>query len=99
MDDFSDFTPRQRDEPPVRRGAAPQPSGGRGPAVLRRNVLLVVAAVVVIGFLIFWLQNHERVSISYLTVEVSAPLWLVVTTYFVVGAIVGAALAVFLSRR
>jgi len=99
MDDFSDFTPRQRDDSSARRGGAPQPPGGRGAAVLRRNVLLIVAAVVVIGFLIFWLQNHGRVSISYLTVQVSAPLWLVVTAYFVAGAIVGAALAVFLNRR
>jgi len=99
VDGFDDRT-SPRDESRRRRAdERPPAAGGRGAAVLRRNVLLVAAVVVVLGFLIFWLQNHERVSISYLTVEVSAPLWLVVTTYFVVGAIVGAALAVFLSRR
>jgi len=99
VDGFDDRT-SPRDESRRRRAdERPPAAGGRGAAVLRRNVLLVAAVVVVLGFLIFWLQNHGRVSISYLTVEVSAPLWLVVTAYFVVGAIVGAALAVFLTRR
>jgi len=55
--------------------------------------------VVVLGFLVFWLQNHYRVSISYLSVEIRAPLWLVVTLYFLAGAVVGVLLTVYYQRR
>ena len=71
----------------------------RRPADPRRTVLLVVAVVIVLGFLIFWIQNHGRVSISYLTVAVTAPLWLMVTGYFLVGLLLGVLLTLFYQRR
>jgi uncharacterized integral membrane protein len=65
----------------------------------RRTVLLVVAAVIVVGAVIFWAQNHGRVSISYLTVDITAPLWLMVTGYFLVGILIGVLLTVYYQRR
>ena len=65
----------------------------------RRIVLLVVAAVIVVGAIIFWAQNHGRVSISYLTVNITAPLWFMVTGYFLVGILIGALLTVYYQRR
>ena len=90
--------PAPHDPRPPRRAGERRPAARR-PADLRRTVLLVVAVVVVLGFFVFWLQNHYRVSISYLTVEVRAPLWLVVSGYFLVGVLVGALLTVYYQRR
>jgi len=86
---------RYRDErPPDDRH-----TGLRRPADPRRTVLLVVAVVVVLGFLVFWIQNHYRVSISYLTVEIRAPLWLVVSGYFLIGILIGVLLTIYYQRR
>jgi uncharacterized integral membrane protein len=86
---------RHRDErPPDARHA-----GLRRPADPRRTVLLVVAVVVVLGFLVFWIQNHYRVSISYLTVQIRAPLWLVVSGYFLIGILIGVLLTIYYQRR
>jgi uncharacterized integral membrane protein len=93
MDDY----PERRDEYDV-HGRADRPRS-RPAADRRRLVLLVVAAVIVVGILIFWLQNHQRVSISYLTVSVTAPLWLTITAYFVAGILVGALLTFYYRRR
>ena len=71
----------------------------RRPADPRRTVLLVVAVVIVVGAVIFWTQNHGRVSISYLTVDITAPLWLMVTGYFLVGILIGVVLTVYYQRR
>ena len=73
--------------------------GPRRPADPRRAVLVAVAVIVVLGFLVFWIQNHYRVGIAYLTVRLTAPLWLIVTFYFLVGALVGALLTVYYQRR
>jgi uncharacterized integral membrane protein len=96
MSDYLDA----RDEREPRRGAGQgrRPRVGR-PADPRRTVLLVVGVVIVVGLLIFWLQNHQRVSISYLTVDITAPLWLMVTAYFLVGILVGVLLTVYYRRR
>jgi uncharacterized integral membrane protein len=96
MDDY----PVTGDERDARRRPAQHPHARGGiPADRTRLVLLVVAAVIVLGVLIFWLQNHQRVSISYLTVTVTAPLWLTVTAYFLVGIVVGIALTTYYRRR
>jgi uncharacterized integral membrane protein len=79
---------RAPDEGPRRRSGDP-----------RRTVLLVVAVVIVVGAVIFWAQNHGRVSISYLTVDITAPLWLMVTGYFLVGILIGVVLTVYYQRR
>ena len=56
---------RYRDERyPDERPPDDRHTGLRRPADPRRTVLLVVAVVVVLGFLVFWIQNHYRVSIS-----------------------------------
>jgi uncharacterized integral membrane protein len=65
----------------------------------RRTVLLVVAVVIVVGAVIFWAQNHGRVSISYLTVDITAPLWLMVTGYFLVGILIGVLLTLYQRRQ
>jgi uncharacterized integral membrane protein len=74
-------------------------TGLRRPADPRRAVLAVAAVVVVLGFLVFWIQNHYRVGIAYLTVRLTAPLWLIVTGYFLAGALVGVLLTVYYQRR
>jgi len=95
MDDYPDA----RDEYDLRRHGGRRPRLRGVGADRRRLVLLIVAAVIVVGVLIFWLQNHQRVSISYLTVSVTAPLWLTVTGYFLVGILVGALLTTYYMRR
>ncbi len=88
----------ERDERRPRRAPGPRPRGPRS-ADPRRTVLLVVAIVIVVGLLIFWAQNHGRVSISYLTVDITAPLWLMVTGYFLVGILIGVLLTIYYQRR
>ena len=88
----------ERDERPPRRAPAPR-ARGRRPADPRRTVLLVVAIVIVAGLVIFWAQNHARVSISYLTVQITAPLWLMVSGYLVVGILIGVLLTIYYQRR
>ncbi|HUK77584.1 MAG TPA: LapA family protein [Thermoleophilia bacterium] len=91
---------RYRDERyPDERPPDDRHTGLRRPADPRRTVLLVVAVVVVLGFLVFWIQNHYRVSISYLTVEIRAPLWLVVSGYFLIGILIGVLLTIYYQRR
>ena len=91
---------RYRDERyPDERPPDDRQTGLRRPADPRRTVLLVVAVVVVLGFLVFWIQNHYRVSISYLTVEIRAPLWLVVSGYFLIGILIGVLLTIYYQRR
>lgn len=79
--------------------ASRDPRPRHRPADPRRAVLGVVAVVIVLGLLIFWIQNHGRVSISYLTVQLTAPLWLMVTFYFLVGILIGVLLTVYYQRR
>ena len=88
----------ERDERRPRRAPAPRGRGLRS-SDPRRTVLLVVAIVIVVGLLIFWAQNHGRVSISYLTVDITAPLWLMVTGYFLVGILIGVLLTIYYQRR
>jgi uncharacterized integral membrane protein len=84
---------------PDERRPDERPAGLRRPADPRRTVLLVVAVVVVLGFLVFWIQNHYRVSISYFTVQIGAPLWLVVSGYFLIGILIGVLLTIYYQRR
>jgi len=93
------YPEERRPERQVERRPDEPRTGPRRPADPRRTVLAVVAAVVVIGFLVFWIQNHYRISISYLTVRLTAPLWLIVTFYFLAGAVVGVLLTVYYQRR
>jgi len=86
----------ERDRRPPRHLPAPRV---RRPSDPRRAVLLVVAIVIVVGLVIFWAQNHGRVSISYLTVQLTAPLWLMVTGYLLVGILIGALLTIYYQRR
>ena len=65
----------------------------------RRLVIAVVAVVIIVGALVFWIQNHEHISISYLSVTIRAPLWLTVTAYLLIGVLIGVLLTVYYQRR
>ena len=65
----------------------------------RRLVILIVAVAVFVCAFIFWAQNHQRVSISYLTVSIGAPLWPTVTGYFLAGVLVGVLLTLYYQRH
>ena len=59
--------------------------GGGWPLSGRQTVALLVVAVAGI----FVLQNTDEVTVQFFTVTIAAPLWLVLTALFVVGALVG----------
>ena len=65
----------------------------RSPPVVRdarthiRSVIVVV--ILVRGALTFWVQNREKVEIEYLSVTITAPLWIVAVGYVAFGMIVG----------
>jgi uncharacterized integral membrane protein len=84
--------------------------GGQPPAVrMRRSPAaraatenlgaLIIAAIIVVGTLVFWVQNREKVTISYLSVSVTAPLWLTVLGYLLLGMILGALVMYWRARR
>jgi len=85
------------EEPPRRGDRALDAVGARGDR--RRLVILIVAVVVAVGALVFWIQNHQRISISYLSVRIGAPLWLAVTGYFLIGVLVGVLLTLYYRRE
>lgn len=71
----------QHDPRPPRRSPAAQAA--------RDNMgLLIIVAVVVVCALVFILQNRERVAVTFLSVDIQAPVWLFVVGFFVLGAVV-----------
>lgn len=82
----------EHDPQPQERREAQRPERTRtSPAAraARDNMgTLIVAAVVVICALIFILQNRQRVSVSFLSIDITAPIWLLVVGYFVLGGLV-----------
>jgi uncharacterized integral membrane protein len=82
------------EEPPPRR-----PPRHRSSRAAQMNwAPLAVVALVVIGALIFVVQNHQRVQFSYLSVRVNAPLWLAIVGYVVFGMAIGALLMYWRQR-
>ena len=83
-------------------GAPPSARMRHSPAAraARENLgTLIIVLIIIVGTLIFWIQNHEKVSISYLSVTVTAPLWLTVLGYLVLGMILGALVTYWRMRR
>jgi len=52
----------------------------------------VVALLIVVVAVVFIAQNRDRVSIHLLTIDVSAPVWLILTIMVLLGMAVGALL-------
>ncbi|MGY1693669.1 LapA family protein [Geodermatophilus sp. SYSU D00766] len=52
----------------------------------------VVALVLAVVAVVFIAQNRERVTINLFTVDVSAPVWLILTIMVLLGMAVGALL-------
>jgi uncharacterized integral membrane protein len=65
-----------------------------GAARRSRNVRrrLVLALVLVVLVVVFIAQNRDRVQISFFTVDVSAPTWLLLAIMTLIGVAVGALL-------
>ena len=83
MEDFE----RQPEEhhPAPRRRVTQSPAA----AAARANLgALIVALVVVVAALIFILQNRQRVSVSFLSVDITAPIWVLVVGFFVLGGVI-----------
>jgi lipopolysaccharide assembly protein A len=68
--------------------ASPAPKRSR-PAVRPGQVLAMAIVVVAVAFIA---QNRERVHIDLFTIDVTAPVWLVLTIMVVVGMAAGALL-------
>ena len=68
---------------------APSASKRARPAVRPGQV---VAAVLVVVAVVFIVQNRDRVSINLFTIDVTAPVWLILTIMVAVGMAVGALL-------
>jgi uncharacterized integral membrane protein len=83
------------EEPP--RGGSSQRRSARAARLSWASLALV--ALIVIGALIFIVQNHQRVQFSYLSVRVNAPLWLAIVGYVVFGMAVGALLTYWRTRE
>jgi len=64
-------------------GAVEEESGAR------QSAWLVIAGIIVIAVAIFIAQNAEDVPIQFLFFEGSVPLWLIIVTALVLGAILG----------
>jgi putative membrane protein len=62
----------------------------RSRAVRPRLVLALVLAVLAVVFIA---QNRDRVHISFFTLDVSAPVWLLLTIMTLIGVVVGALLS------
>ncbi|MGY1728589.1 lipopolysaccharide assembly protein LapA domain-containing protein [Geodermatophilus sp. SYSU D01062] len=50
------------------------------------QVLALVLAVVTVAFIV---QNRDRVTVDLFTVDVSAPLWLILTIVLLIGVLLG----------
>jgi uncharacterized integral membrane protein len=59
------------------------------PAVRTGQVLAIAIVVVALVFIV---QNRERVHINLFAIDVSAPVWLILTIMVLVGMAVGALL-------
>lgn len=71
-------------------GTAGAPASGRRvPPVSPRLVIAVVLALLLV---VFVAQNRDETSIEILLIDVSAPLWLILTFVAVLGATVGSLL-------
>jgi uncharacterized integral membrane protein len=91
-----DSEPRRDELHAVPRRPARSPAATRD---LTDLGTLAVIVVVVVAALIFILQNRERVSVTFLSVDISAPIWVLVVGFFVLGGvIVGGVLWVRRSR-
>lgn len=68
-------------------GTAGAPSSGRRlPPVSPRQVIAVLVALLVV---VFVAQNRDGTSIEILSIDVSAPLWLILTVMVLLGAVIG----------
>jgi putative membrane protein len=76
---------RQEHEGCEMAGPSPQHSRAVRPGLVLALALAVLAVV-------FIAQNRDRMQISFFTVDVSAPTWLLLTIMTVVGLAVGALL-------
>jgi len=71
--------------------------GRRGPRRRFPWALLAVIVLIVIG-VILWIENSTQVRITFFSVHVTAPLWVVAVANLVLGMIVGGVI-VSRSRR
>lgn len=72
-------------------GTAGAPSSGRRlPPVSPRQVIAVLVALLVV---VFVAQNRDSTSIEILSIDVNAPLWLILTVMAVLGAVVSKPMA------
>jgi uncharacterized integral membrane protein len=75
-------------------------SRARGRRRPRRRIpwtVLIVVAIIAVG-VVLWLENRGQVRLTFLSVHVTAPLWVVAVVNLVLGLILGGAL-VARSRR
>ena len=49
----------------------------------------VVAALIVVVAVVFIVQNRDRVSVNLFTIDVTAPVWLILTIMVLLGTAVG----------
>ncbi len=75
-------------------------SRARGRRRPRRRIpwtVLIVIVIIAVG-VVLWLENRGQVRLTFLSVHVTAPLWVVAVANLVLGLILGGAL-VARSRR
>ncbi|WP_457000574.1 LapA family protein [Geodermatophilus sp. SYSU D00814] len=70
----------------------PATSSPKSPTPVSVRPGQVVALVLAVVAVVFIAQNRERVTINLFTVDVSAPVWLILTIMVLLGMAVGALL-------
>lgn len=69
--------------------APSQLGAARASSKRRRSGTLAILAVVAVLALVFVVQNHNSVSLSYLGAHFSAPEWLMLLVFLALGALIG----------
>lgn len=77
----------------------PHDEGPQQEVDYRRLAVAVLAAVIIIAFVVFVSQNDEDTQIEFLNVDYMMPLWLLVLIAMVAGAVLWGGLSWIRRRR
>lgn len=77
------------DQPQAPAAARPAAQQGVKKSRTGAYIRLGIIGVIIVFVLVFVFQNTKRISLSFLSADFSAPLWLMLLIVLIVGGIVG----------